>query len=278
MTGFGRRALTLCMALWLLCAPAQALGEALNVLLIGVDTAAPGQRGRSDTMMLARVDASAGEIKLVSFLRDLYVPIPGHGKTRLNAAYFHGGEALLKEVLQKQFDLSVDRTVTVDFSVLREVVDELGGIEMDVTEAERKHLNRLLQEAGQEGEQLEQAGRQRLNGNQALMYSRIRKLDSDFQRTSRQQAVISAMLQAMSRMSRWELFKLAVKKLDSVQTDLTLGDMTRLAPLFGKLGTMTLKTAHVPFDGTFSEETVNGMMVLSADLGVNRRRLEGFLE
>jgi len=272
-----KRALILLAALMLLLPCAYAGENALHLLLIGVDSSAEGQRGRSDTMMLARVDAATGSVRLVSFLRDLYVPIPGHGKTRLNAAYFYGGETLLKETLQKQFGVTVDRTVTVRFSVLEELVNQLGGIEIELLEKERLHLNRLLEESGMGSEKLAQAGRQRLNGRQALMYSRIRKIDDDFQRTSRQQTVIAAMLRQMAGMDRWDLFKLAVKNLGKVETDLSISDLSRLAPLFGRLGDLDIQTAHVPFDGTFSDATINGMMVLQANTEANRLKLEAFL-
>ena len=273
---FFKRMAALGMALALLFSTT--LAETFDVLLIGVDAAADGQRGRSDTMMLARVEPQSGAVRLVSFLRDLYVPIPGHGRTRLNAAYFYGGEELLAQTLGKNFGVLPDRTVTVDFAVLRDLVDELGGIELEITEAERTHLNRLLEESGQAQEKLSASGLQRLSGAQALMYSRIRKLDSDFQRTSRQQAVIAALLREMSRFSRWDLFKLAVKNLGRVKTDLSISDLTTLAPLFGKLQEMEIQTAHVPFEGTFTEETVNGMMVLMPDLGRNQAKLEAFFK
>ena len=273
---FWRRTVLVCMALMLLI-PVALAEERLNVLLIGVDQAQSGQNGRSDTMMLASIDPAQGSVRLVSFLRDLYVPIPGHGRSRLNAAYFYGGERLLKETLEKQFGVTIDRTVTVRFSVLEELVNQLGGIEIELEEKERVHLNRLLEEAGLTNEVLTQAGIQRLNGRQALMYSRIRKIDDDFHRTSRQQTVIAAMLGQMAGMSRWELFRLAVSHLNKVDTDLSIGDLSRLAPLFGKLSDLKIQTAHVPFEGTFSDETVNGMMVLQANTEANRRKLEAFL-
>ena len=145
---FWRRTVLVCMALMLLI-PVALAEERLNVLLIGVDHAQSGQNGRSDTMMLASIDPAQGSVRLVSFLRDLYVPIPGHGRSRLNAAYFYGGERLLKETLEKQFGVTIDRTVTVRFSVLEELVNQLGGIEIELEEKERVHLNRLLEEAGE---------------------------------------------------------------------------------------------------------------------------------
>lgn len=268
-----------CMLALLVLAGSAAAQESrvMNLLLIGVDSTSPDWAGRSDTMMLARVDIENNDIRLASFLRDLYVPIPGHGRTRLNAAYFYGGEALLKETLKQNFGVEIDRTVTVHYRVLADLVDQLGGVEIDVTEAERKHLNKLLEDYAGTVPDVPEAGVQRLTGLQALTYSRIRKIDSDFQRTSRQQTVISAMLREMSGMGKWPLFKLAVANMSKVQTDFTLGDLYRLAPMMGQMDELTIATAHVPFEGTYTDETISGMMVLKPDLEKNKTQLKEFL-
>lgn len=268
-----------CMLALLVLAGSAAAQESrvMNLLLIGVDSTSPDRAGRSDTMMLARVDIENNDIRLASFLRDLYVPVPGHGRTRLNAAYFYGGEALLKETLKQNFGVEIDRTVTVHYRVLADLVDQLGGVEIDVTEAERKHLNKLLADYAGTVPDVPEAGVQRLTGLQALTYSRIRKIDSDFQRTSRQQTVISAMLREMSGMGKWPLFKLAVANMSKVQTDFTLGDLYRLAPMMGQMDELTIATAHVPFEGTYTDETISGMMVLKPDLEKNKTQLKEFL-
>lgn len=253
----------------------------MNILLIGVDQSAPGTRGRSDTMMLARVEPSTGEVRLVSFLRDLYLPIPGVGKTRLNAAYQHGGEALLKQTLAKNFDLSVDHTVTVNFSMLRDLVDQLGGVELDIAEKERNALNKLIREYnadfGLTGGEITQAGTQVLDGRQALCYSRLRKIDSDFQRTSRQQRVLEGVMHRLSEMSKWQLLRLAVQNLSRVETDLTFGDLAALAPLLAG-GGLSLECTRVPFEGSYREETIRGMMVLVPDLSACQSKLRRFLQ
>lgn len=275
---FLKRLTAFILALILLTGSAMA-GEktALNLLIIGVDSASPGKTGRSDTMMLAQIDYQNNDVRLVSFLRDLYVPIPGHGRTRLNAAYFYGGEELLRKTLKANFGVEVDRTVTVHYKVLADLVDQLGGVEIDVTEAERRHLNKLLLDYGGTVPDVSEPGLQRLNGLQALTYSRIRKIDSDFQRTSRQQTVIAAMLREMSGMGKWPLFRLAVSNMSKVQTDFTLGDLYRLAPMMGKLDELTITTAHVPFEGAYTDETISGMMVLKPNLEKNQKLLKTFL-
>ena len=278
---FFKRILAVLILLCTLAGAARA-EDALNVLLIGVDSSRGEARGRSDTMMLMRVDEPSGSIRLASFLRDLYVSIPGVGKTRLNAAYHYGGEELLTETLREQFGVEIDRTVTVQFKTLCNLVDDLGGIEVEIEPRELSALNKMIAEYnadyGLTGGQMDQSGLNVLDGRQALCYSRLRKIDSDFQRTSRQQAVIAALLRKVSQLDVWRLTGLALKYLGKVETDMTFQDVARLAPMLTKLENLTFQTAHVPFDGAYTDETVGGMMVLKPDLERTRRLLSAFLE
>ena len=277
-----KRLFVLLAAFILLFGQAHAQSQGVNILLIGVDTLQEDANGRSDTMILVHVNPETADIRMVSFLRDLYVPIPGVGKTRLNAAYVHGGEELLKQTLSDNFGVTVDHTVTVHFSMLADLVDQLGGIEIEVTSAERSQINKLLKDyntsTGQRGGELEAAGLQRLTGKQALCYSRIRKIDSDFQRTSRQQTVITAMMKRAGELGYWQLLKLALANLPKVQTDLSFTDIVTLAPLVTQLDRLNLQTARVPFDGAYHNETINGMMVLVPNLDRCRTQLQDFLD
>lgn len=288
MSCFFRRLVTLVCGLCLLfgAAPAvaeTAVSETLNVLLIGVDTEDAGKAGQSDAMILAQIDAARGDVRLVSFLRDLYVAIPGHGKTRLNAAYFHGGEALLRQTLENNFGVRIDRSVTVHFAQLAKLIDHAGGVEIDVAPRELSQLNDIIVRYNKRSGTarmsgvVEKAGLQRLNGKQALSYSRIRKIDSDFARTGRQQQVLSALLTQVQTLSPLKQAALAVAALSDVQTDLSLGDLTALLPLLRREQAVSLRSAHVPFDGAFSDETIDGMMVLRPNLERNRQKLTRFL-
>lgn len=252
-----------------------AVAEEMNVLLIGLDT--EESPGRSDTMLLARIRPQEGRVQLVSFLRDLYVPIPGHGSTRLNAAYYYGGEALLRQTLQENFGVPIHRSVTVRFSTLKWLVDEVGGITVDLSDDERQHMNKLLRAGGNSEMQLSESGSQVLNGPQALAYSRIRKLDSDFQRTRRQQEVLMALLPPMSQKGVFALTRLAIALMGQVDTDMTLADLAAFAPILSQLDSLTIDTAQVPFAGAYQDATVDGMMVLKPDLKKNRQLLADFL-
>lgn len=280
MTG---RLLALCCAVLVLCAavPAAAERDSLNILLIGEDAARNGQNGRSDTMMLVKVVPETGSVKLVSFLRDLYVPIEGHGTTRLNAAYVYGGEPLLRRTLTELFGVRIDRTAAVDFASMAALIDRMGGVELEISEAERKALNGILatycKEQGIPPEPVTGSGLVRMNGLQALSYSRVRSLDSDFVRVSRQQQVLTALLRQVSALDPLSLAGLAVECMNSIETDLTLADLMGLLPLLARLDGLELQTARVPFDNTCRDVKVDGMWVLDADIGQNAYLLEQFL-
>ncbi len=250
-----------------------------SVLIIGQDSRKKGQNGRSDAMILADLDEETGSIRLVSFLRDMYVKIPGQGMNRLNAAFFYGGAELLKSTLENNFGVAIDRTVTVDFSSMAAIIDQVGGVTLPVSEKERAPLNKLLKDfKGQEGaEPIEKAGEQTLTGLQALCYSRIRKIDSDFQRTSRQHKVLQAIFAKASKQDATSLLGLVTKSWKLIETDMNLKDAAALVPMMMKAKGGSMETMHVPLNGTYQDDVVKGMMVLMPNLKKNAQAIETFL-
>ncbi len=257
--------------------------QAFNLLLIGYDSYKPDGLGRSDCMMLAQITPERGDIKLVSFLRDMYLPIPGHGSSRLNAAYYFGGAGLLKKTLSQSFGVRIDRSAAMNFTEMTELVDAIGGVEVEVSESERKQLNSILKYynksigLSENDGLLAESGAQLLSGKQALSFSRIRKTDSDFKRTSRQHLVLLGVLKKITTLDFFSLTSLAAQSLGKVQTDLQLSDITALLPLLMNADSLRLRSVHVPFDGTYSDETINGAMVLAVNTEKNARLIRDFL-
>ncbi|UFJ39135.1 LCP family protein [Brevibacillus humidisoli] len=163
-----------------------------TLLLIGVDSR-EGERARSDTMMLAAVHPVRQRIYLLSIPRDSYMELPGRGFDKVNHAMAYGGPALLKETLEQYFDVPIDRYITVDFEGFRQVVDELGGIQVNIKK-------RMKYTDPTDGTRIDlEPGLQVLNGKQALDYARYRKSDigredSDAERISRQQEILQALV------------------------------------------------------------------------------------
>ena len=142
-----------------------------NILLIGCDNRGTGASGRSDTMIIFSIDKRNRKIKMVSLLRDLYVPINGRQDNRLNAAYAYGGTKLLIDTIENNFKIKIDKYVRVSFQDFVNVVNRVGGVTVNLNEAEANIVKT-------------EPGLRRLNGKQALTYARIRKIDSDFGRTT----------------------------------------------------------------------------------------------
>ena len=230
-----------------------------NILLLGLDMARENSR-RSDAILIATI--GYGDLRLTSILRDTLVDIPGYGTGKLNAAYAHGGPELVMRTLNENFGLNIMHYVAVDFTALVDLVDALGGVDVNVTEAEMTRINQNLDAArgrfeslGYSAPSLTQCGENtHLNGVQALYYARIRKLDSDFMRASRQRALLEAML-ARLRSNLWNpmlLYRLGRTILRSVDTNmspiqlLSLGEKALLSGV--------PKTTRLPVDGSYTDD------------------------
>ena len=241
----------------------------VNILLIGQDRREGEQTARSDTMILCTYHRKTGNITVTSFLRDLYVPIPGHHDNRINAAYSTGGTALLDETLRKNFDLHIDGNIEVDFSQFSQIIDLLGGVRLELREDEAAEINK------ETGSSLS-AGLQTLNGQQALAYSRIRKLDADgdFSRTGRQRKLVDALVSSYRNISWKELLLLIDALLPLISTDMNYGRLVLLAmEILPKLSDTQIASQRIPADGTFTDASIDGMAVLQADLETNRQLL-----
>ncbi len=187
-------------------------GKIRNVLLLGVDSSS--SYGRSDTIMILTVDQTTKKIKLSSIMRDSYVYIEGHGMDKINHAYAFGGARLALKTVNTNFKLNIRDFAVVNFSQLPQIIDSVGGISLSLTAAEAKYM-------GFTGG----AKTYKLNGAQALRYSRIRKLDSDFARTSRQRTVLKAILDKLMELSPTKVPSVANKILPMIRTTLSANDI-----------------------------------------------------
>ena len=260
------------------------VGDIRHILLVGLD-ARPGEKtGRSDTMILLTLDAEHGAVKLTSFMRDLYVAIPGHGNNRLNAAWVYGGPELLMETIEGNFGVKCREYVAVDFSLLAQVIDDLGGLEIEIeTDKQLRAINGVIREdnavlgLARDDGLLTQAGRQTLTGKQAQAYARYRKHESDFTRTQRQREVIGLLMEKAAELSPLRLGALAVKYAGQADTSLSAADMLKLLPAVLSLRSAGARQLRIPQDGAYANKTINGMAVLVPDLGKARNALGKFL-
>lgn len=245
----------------------------VNILLIGQDRRPGEARARSDSMILVSFNKDKSTITMASFLRDNYVQIPGgYQDNRLNTAYAIGGMSLLDETLELNFGVSIDANVEVDFEGFSEIIDILGGVDIDLTSAEAEHLN------SGSGWSLH-SGVNHLNGEQALSYARIRKLDSDFGRTNRQRNVLNALLEEFKNVNLSTALELVDEVFPLLTTDMSnmdiIGYVTDLLPM---LSTATVNNLHIPGDDSYYPATIRGMMVLVPDLDACRQMLADALQ
>ncbi len=243
-----------------------------NILLIGVDDRKGGTVSRSDTMILVSIDKKHGQIKMTSFMRDTYVTIPGHGEDKMNAACVYGGPQLVMETIEYNFGIDVDSYVLVDFNAFKDVIDSLGGVTVQVEQREAEYINRTSKQNIEYGDAVT------LNGEEALVYVRIRYLDSDFYRTQRQRKVISAILSQVKKSNPLDLIDTAKTVLSYVETDMNPIELSLLAEgavlLYMRYD---IVQARVPFDNKYTSSTINGASVLTIDKDETSELIQEFI-
>lgn len=235
--------------------------DIVNILLIGQDRREGEGRARSDAMILVSFNTTDNTITISSILRDTYVQIPGgYQDDRINVAYAFGGMGLLDETLEQNFGVYVDGNIEVDFSSFEQIIDILGGVDIELTQSEANYLNRELY-----GEYY--AGVNHLGGEAALTYSRIRSLDSDFGRTSRQRNVLNALFESFKEIDLSTALELVDEILPMLTTDMSsmdiIGYVTDLLPM---LSSAKVENIHIPGDENYYNASIRGMSVLVPDL------------
>lgn len=253
-----------------------------SILLIGQDKQGDQTRQRSDSMILATLDKDQGTISLTSFMRDLYVAIPGYSSTRINAAYAYGGMELLDETLEENFGVQIDGNVEVDFEVFKVLVDKVGGIDLELTQAEADYIcgrdQSVLYPQPLRTDWDLQEGVNHLDGEQALIHARNRSIgNSDYRRTERQQEVLKAAFAKIKDLNVLEIGGLIKDVLPLVTTDLSLWDMTGYAMDVMSIGTDEIQSYRIPEDGSYTPQTIDGMQVLVPNLEQNREYLQQIL-
>ena len=244
----------------------------VNILLVGQDRRPGEGRARSDSMILCSFNKTKGTIQMISFLRDLYVPIPGgYMDNRLNAAYAMGGFELLDDALETNFGIRIDANIEVDFSGFTKVVDVLGGVDINLTQEEADWMNMGTYKG------LE-AGLNHMDGETALSYSRIRYLDSDFYRTGRQRNVLMAMLDSVRNIDLATAKNLVDELFPLVTTDMTNTQILEyLTTLFPLLPGAEVNSFHIPSDDGFYYAAIRGMSVVVPDMELARQQLKDAL-
>lgn len=243
-----------------------------NVLLVGTDSRDPdADMGRSDSMMLVSFNKNEGKSTIISFLRDSLVDIDGYGKSRLGHTYAYGGVGLTINTLNKQFGLDIQNYVTINFDNLVNIIDELGGIEVTLTEEEAEYYRKT-------GMPDIQAGTVTLTGSQALAHARNRTLDSDFGRTRRQRSVMYGIYRKiLEKKDPSTLMPLISYCLTQVKTNMSLQEIYKMAKEVLAVDNLKTQQAAVPCDGSYQNINYEGMAVLDLDLEANKQYIKELL-
>ena len=263
--------------------------KVLNVMLFGEDNSDGDEHGRTDTMIMMSIDNWHKKLKLTSFQRDTYVYIPGYGQNKINAAYTYGGPKLTIETIETNFGIKIDRYAVVDFDSFIEIIDTLGGIDMEVTQDEIDYINYQMYK----NEQVDNPktitaapGMVHLNGQEALWYARNRGLSTnedgneigidgdDWDRTSRQRKLLEKMFNDLKGADLTKIVSIVSSVGPMVTTNLKKDEITALVSHAPTYLTYTVEQSYVPTEGLwyYENNTPAGSVIAIADM--NKQRLE----
>lgn len=240
-----------------------------NILLLGTDTGSKTLNyGRTDTMLVLSINKKTGKMCLSSLVRDMYVNIPHlQRQNRINTANAFGGPLYAIKVVNETLGLNITRYFSVNFQGFKDIIDYLGGVTLSISVAEARIAEAQLTTEPQV-----------LNGEQALAYVRIRELDNNFGRNTRQRKLLDAMLkQLLSGSDFNQIMQAMTESLKHLTTNMTINEVLQLVPVVLKAeGNMEM--AGFPAAGDYRHRLINGVQsVVQFDQERTRERIHGFI-
>jgi LCP family protein required for cell wall assembly len=257
-----------------------------NILLIGKDSFDSKKPARSDAMIILTIDNLSKSIKLTSLARDTLVNIPKRGNEKLNHAYAYGKEELLLQTINQNFKLDIKDYAVVDFKSFIEIIDILGGVNVDVNQKEIKHLNKIIKssyclnvENRNKIKYIDNCGMQNLNGYQSLAYARIRKIDNIYKRDERQRRILANIAYKLSNIPITEYPAIIKNIVENIDVNISLNKITKLAFLSHELGSYEIKQLQFPLEQYREEDRINedGMYVVKWKEEENLKVLHEFI-
>ncbi|MBU5315170.1 LCP family protein [Clostridium bornimense] len=241
-------------------------GDIRNIALYGID-AEEGKAGRSDSIMILTVDTKNNKLKLTSIMRDSYVNIADHGYDKINHAYAFGGPELAMRTLNENFDLNVKEFMAVNFTSMPEIIDKLGGVNIDITDEEIQYIPGITS-----------AGTQKLTGKQALAYARIRyATGGDYKRTERHRTVLTAIFNEMKSKPVSQYPSLASDFLPYVRTNISSNEMLSLMGDIGTLMSGNLEQNRFPTDEQGEGKMINGVYYMTFNIEEVKNSMHQFI-
>lgn len=244
--------------------------DVVNILLCGEENIGGG-RGRTDSIMIATINSKDNKLKLTSIMRDSYVQIPGYTDNKINAAYHNGGMKTLVKTIKQNFGIEVDGYVLVNFESFQEIVDAVGGIDIELDEKEVRYLNSTNYISDRANHTLV-VGKNHMNGNQALGFARVRYVMrdgeyGDFARTLRHRTVMTALYERVLDKSTLELVAMIPKILPLLTTNIKKEDLINYISMAVKVRDANKKvyTLNVPVEGGYQITRARGMSIILPD-------------
>ncbi|MGN0517416.1 MAG: LCP family protein [Acutalibacteraceae bacterium] len=238
----------------------------LNIMLFGSDTRSSTDSGRSDTMILLSLDNRHKKIKMTSFLRDLWVTVPGYGQDKLTHAYSYGGPSLSIKTIESNFGIKIDRYAIVDFSSFINIIDILGGIDIELSDFEIDYINMQLYDNRQSDTRYtltDSAGIVHLNGQQALWHARNRDSAlSDFDRTDRQRQVLNVIFSSIKDSSLSQLVEILSDVGPMITTNFKKSEITTLVKNALTYLKYDIEEYKLPTGDNYYNDRIDGMAVL----------------
>lgn len=239
-----------------------------NIALFGID-AEDGLTGRSDAIMILSIDENHGKLKLASIMRDSYVNIDGRGMDKINHAYAFGGPQLAVKTINSNYKLNIKDYVAVNFSTLPKLVDAVGGVDINIKDYELSELRDFG---------INSTGLQRLDGEQALMYARIRFVgNGDYERTERHRTILNSVFNKLMKQEKTKILSTISDILPMVKTNLTNNQIMDLALDAIEINPSKLEQTRFPADGYCQGKMINGVYYLTFDQEATNEQLYNFI-
>lgn len=259
--------------------------KSMNIALFGLDRRSKEEKSRADSIMVANINFKTKTINLVSILRDTLVDIKGHGRDKLNHSYAYGGPELSMETINSNFDLDINKYVSVDFFSLAKVIYIIGGVDIDLKDYEANQINQNLNEINNieklptGTDYIQGSGLKTLNGRQAVAYCRIRKVgNGDYERTQRQRNVLKAILVKYEKLDSGKRFEVSMEMMSQVTTNIPINDIKELQSKILNDKDFTINQHMIPFEGSFETKIIDKKWVIDANMQENIKQIHEYLK
>lgn len=268
--------------------------KVLNVMLFGEDNSKGSQFGRSDTMIMLSIDNVHKKLKMTSFQRDTYVYIPGYGYNKINASYTYGGPTLSIQTIEANFGIKIDRYAVVDFNSFKQIIDTLGGVDMELTQDEIDYINYQMYKNGQSDEWStikDAPGIVHIDGQEALWYARNRGLSvgedgneigidgDDWSRTSKQRKLLETIFESMKDADLGQIVSIVSSIGPLVTTNFKKDEITALVANALTYLQYDIEQYYVPEKGywAYNDNTSAGSVIEITDMEGQRLAFAEFV-